>query len=99
VSHSATHHPDGVTLAVRAKPRASKSRVLGEREGALEVALAAPPVDGEANAELIRTLADHFGVARSQVQIAAGKSGKNKVVRLIGANLGDIERRLTEQPR
>jgi len=35
------------------KPRASKSRILGVREGMLEVALAAPPVDGEANAELI----------------------------------------------
>ena len=96
---AATPHADGVTLTVRAKPRASKSRVLGQRADALEVAIAAPPVDGEANAELVRTLADYFGLARSQVQITAGKAGKNKLVRLLGVNLSDVERRLAELAR
>lgn len=72
----------GVSLRVRVKPRASKSRVLGEKEGELEVAIAAPPVDGKANEELLRVLADYFDVPKSSVQIARGESGRSKLVRL-----------------
>ena len=61
-------------LTVRVKPRASKSRVLGAREGALEIAVAAPPVDGEANQELIRIAAAHFDLPRSRVKLVAGAS-------------------------
>ena len=49
---------DCLRIRVRVKPRASRSRVLGGRDGVLELSLAAPPVDGAANEELIRTLAD-----------------------------------------
>jgi uncharacterized protein (TIGR00251 family) len=76
--------PSGVELGVWAKPRASKSRVLGVREGRLEVALAAPPVDGEANEELVRLLADHFGVPRRNVELTAGQAGRTKRVRIAG---------------
>ena len=77
----------GVTVRVRVKPRASKSRVLGEKEGALEVAVAAPPVDGEANAELIRTLAKHLGVPRSAVTLEAGEASRQKRVRVAGLSV------------
>lgn len=87
-------HADGVDVTVRVKPRSSKSRVLGERGDAVEVAVSAAPVDGEANAELVRTLAEFFGLARSRVQIASGKTGKNKVVRLVGVSRDDVEKRL-----
>lgn len=96
VSDAASDHPEGVILTVRVKPRASRSRVLGIREGALEVAVAAPPVDGAANVELLRTLADHFGLPRSQVRILSGEAGKRKRVRLSGTRLEQIAARLTE---
>lgn len=80
----------GVSIRVRVKPRASKSRVLGEREGELEVAVAAPPVDGKANEELVRVLADYFEVPKSSVQIARGEGGRSKLVRL-----GVVPARLT----
>ena len=66
---------------MRVKPRASKSRVLGEKEGLLEVAVAAPPVDGAANDELVRTLADHFGVAKSTLEVVSGHASRLKTVR------------------
>jgi uncharacterized protein len=72
----------GVTLCIRVKPRASKSHVLGEREGELEVAVAAPPVDGKANQELVRVLADYFDVPKSAIEIARGESGRSKLVRI-----------------
>jgi uncharacterized protein (TIGR00251 family) len=72
----------GVSLKVRVKPRAAKSRVLGERGGELEVAVAAPPVDGAANDELIAVLAEHFEVPKRDVTIAHGASGRSKIVRI-----------------
>jgi uncharacterized protein len=72
----------GVSLRIRVKPRASKSRVLGEREGELEVAVAAPPVDGKANAELLRVLADYFDVPKTAIEIARGESGRSKLIRI-----------------
>jgi uncharacterized protein (TIGR00251 family) len=77
-----------IRLKVRVKPRASKSRVLGMKEDELEVAVAAPPVDGAANLELVRTLAEHFGVAKSAVEIVSGQTGRHKIVRIVGARSG-----------
>ncbi len=73
-----------VELGIWAKPRAAKSRLLGVRNGQLEVAIAAAPVDGAANEELIRLLASHFGISRSQVELVAGQAGRTKRVRLRG---------------
>jgi uncharacterized protein len=72
----------GALLRVRVKVRASKSRVLAYKGAELEVAIAAPPVDGAANEELVRTLAAHFGVAKSTVSIESGASSRSKLVRL-----------------
>ena len=70
----------GVSLRVRVKPRASKSRVLGERGSELEVAVAAPPVDGAANEELVRVLAEHFDVPKRALTITHGMGGRSKLV-------------------
>jgi uncharacterized protein len=78
-------------LEVRVKPRARKSAVLGVREGVLEVAVAAPPVDGAANEELIRTLAAHFDLGRRAVRLVSGESSRHKRIALDGVALRDIE--------
>ncbi len=65
---------------VHAKPRASRSRILGVRAGALEVSLAAPPADGAANAELVRVLAEALGVRRSEVTLVRGPASRSKLV-------------------
>ena len=72
----------GARLRVRVKTRASKSRVLGVKGGELEVQVAAPPVDGAANAELLRTVAAHFGVPKSSVTLESGATSRSKLVRL-----------------
>jgi uncharacterized protein (TIGR00251 family) len=75
-----------LTFKVRVVPRASRSEVVGEHDGALRVRIAAPPVDGAANNELIRVLADRFRVARGAVQILAGETSKLKTVRVTGVD-------------
>jgi len=77
----------GGTLSFRVQvaPRASRSEIVGEHNGALRVRVAAPPVDGAANEELIKTLARAFKVSRRAVQITGGSSAKLKQVSVVGA--------------
>jgi uncharacterized protein len=75
-----------LSFTVRVVPRASVSQIVGEHDGALRVRIAAPPVDGAANAELIFTLAKAFDVPRRAVEITGGHSSKLKQVSVIGAS-------------
>jgi hypothetical protein len=74
----------GAVLEILAQPRASRSRVVGEHDGRLKIQLAAPPVDGEANAALLAYLADALGVKRADVALLAGETGRRKRVRVSG---------------
>ena len=69
---------------VRVVPRASRSELVGEHDGALRVRIAAPPVDGAANDELVRLLARAFDVPRSAIDITGGHAAKLKTVRVAG---------------
>lgn len=81
-------------IRVRVKPRSSKSRVIGVREGALEVAVAAPPVDGEANSALIRTLAAALGSAKSAIEIISGEGSRTKLVSISGLTEAELRTKL-----
>lgn len=83
-----------VMLEIAAKPRASKSRVVGVRGEALAVALAAPPVDGAANEELVMVLARALGVAKSAVAIVRGETSKTKRVAIRGLDEAEVRARL-----
>ncbi len=78
------------------KPRASKSRVLGVREGALEVSVAAPPVDGEANLELSRFLSRFLGVRQRDVDVVTGKSARQKIIAVRGPTKAEILAKLAQ---
>lgn len=80
-----TEKENAIVLTVRVVPRASKSEIVGEYDGALKIRLAAPPVDGAANEELIKTLAKFFDVQRGAVEIIGGGASKTKQVRIAGA--------------
>ena len=81
-----TEKENTVVFAVRVVPRASRSEIVGEHEGALKVRIASPPVDGAANAELIKLLAKTFGVAKSEVEIVGGQTSKLKQVKISNAD-------------
>ncbi|MBV9240606.1 MAG: YggU family protein [Acidobacteria bacterium] len=78
-------------IGVRVVPRASRSEIVGLHDGALKVRIAAPPVDGAANAELVKVLAKAFSVPKSNVEILIGGSSKTKRVRILGANESAIQ--------
>ena len=70
--------PGGCELVVLVQPRASRTRVLGEHDGRLKIALAAPPVDGEANAALIGFLSDQLGVRKADISLLEGGTSRRK---------------------
>ena len=82
-----TEHAEGCVLPVRAQPGARRNGVQGEQNGALKVAVTAPPEDGRANAALVEVLRDWLGLRRSQVELVVGPTSRNKVflVRGLGA--------------
>jgi uncharacterized protein len=87
-----------VRLTVRAKPRASKSRIVVVNGFELEVALAAPPVDGAANAALLELLSEVLSIRKSALSLVQGASSKHKVVEVTGLSADDVAARLTHKP-
>ena len=86
-----TERDGAITFTVHVTARASRSDVVGEHDGALRVRVAAPPVEGAANEELVRTLARALNVPSRAVEITSGHASKVKQVRVTGA-----ERRVLE---
>ena len=82
------------SFTVWVKPRSSRNQVVGIREGALHVALTAPPVEGKANEALVRFLADLLGVRQNQVEIVSGERSRSKVVRIAGLAPAELRERL-----
>ncbi len=75
-----------LVLQLRVQPRASKDALLVD-DGRLRLRITAPPVDGAANAHLVRWLACTFGVANRHVEIIRGLSGREKTVRIIAPTI------------
>jgi uncharacterized protein (TIGR00251 family) len=90
-----TERAGAVRFEVRVRPRASRTAILGVREGALDVALSAPPVEGKANEELVKTVASALDVARRDVSIVAGEHGKRKVLEVRARDRAALLARLT----
>lgn len=85
-----TERDGGVTLMVRVIPRASKTEIVGEYDGAVKVRLSSPPVDGAANEELIKLFAKRLKVARSDVEILSGQTSKTKQIRINGVTAAEL---------
>ena len=75
---------ESVGLRVRVKPKSHRTEVVGVHDGALVVALAAPPHEGHANNELVRLIAQLANVPASRVQIVSGTSARTKLLRIHG---------------
>ena len=91
-----TPHAEGALLPVRAQPEARKNAVVGEHSGALKIAVTAPPEDGRANDALTELLREWLGLKRSRVELAAGKTNRNKQFLIRGLSPGELSE-LVEQ--
>jgi uncharacterized protein (TIGR00251 family) len=89
-----TTRDGAVRFRVQARPRAKESRVGGARAGALVVRLAAPPVDGAANAALLATLATALAIAKRDIELVRGEGSRAKVVQVRGLGADEVRARL-----
>ena len=87
-----TEKDGALIFTVRVAPQASKSEIVGEINGALKIRITSPPIDGAANAELIKLLAKVFGVSKSAVEIMSGQMAKTKRIKIYGANAENLKK-------
>ena len=89
-----TSQPDGVLLAIKLQPRASKNEI-GEPLGSeLRVKVTAPPVDAAANEALVRLIAETLDCPRRKVELLRGHTSRHKIVRVDGVTAATVLSRL-----
>jgi uncharacterized protein len=76
--------PTGVTISVYVAPRSSSNKVVGVHNGAVKIALTAPPVEGAANKALVEFIARVLNVPRASVSLVSGEGSRRKLVRVNG---------------
>ena len=81
-------------IRVRLQPRASSSRITGEKDGVIQVRVTAPPVDGEANAALEKLVAEKLGIAKSAVTVGKGETSRARSLAIDGPGAEDARRTL-----
>jgi hypothetical protein len=65
------------------QPKASRDEISGVQDDRLKIRITAPPVDGKANAHLVRYLSDILHVPRSRIELMNGETGKRKTLKII----------------
>jgi uncharacterized protein (TIGR00251 family) len=85
---------ESVTLDIKVIPRAGRTELAGTRDGAILIRLAAAPVEGAANHALVAFLAEVLDVAKRDITIVSGETGRLKRVKILGITAGDAQERL-----
>ncbi len=86
--------PRGIIVPVRAHAGARRNAILGERQGALRIAVSAAPEKGKANRSIAELLSDKIGVPKSAIEIIAGETSPQKRFLIVGATAEEIRRAL-----
>ena len=85
----------GAALAVRVTPRASRNEIVEiQSDGTVRIHLTAPAHEGKANEELIKFLAEIFGVPKSNVDIVAGATGRDKLISVLDMDAIEVHNRI-----
>ena len=85
----------GSALAIRVTPRASHNKIVEVMgDGTIKIHIAAPPVDGEANEQLVKYLAEILNIPRSRIEIVAGVSGRDKLISVLDMDAETVHKRI-----
>lgn len=87
---------DEVVLRVHVQPGTGRSALVGKHGDAVKARVAAPPVEGRANAALLALLAHDLGVKEDQLSLVSGESSRSKRVRITGIEPDEVLRLLGE---
>ena len=88
--------PDGVRIALKVIPGASRDRVAGVLGDALKVAVSKPPEAGAANKAVVQLLAGALHVPHGQIEVVKGRTSPRKEVLVRGIALDELRRRVDE---
>jgi uncharacterized protein len=77
-------------IKIKLLPRSSKSQIMGKEGGVYKIKVNSPPVDGEANKELISLLSKKLGQPKSNFEIIIGKTSRMKTVRIQGIDMASV---------
>jgi uncharacterized protein (TIGR00251 family) len=81
----------GSAIAVRVTPRSSRNEISEIlNDGTIKIRLTASPVEGKANAELIKFLAGVLNIPQDRIEIVAGQTGKDKLITILGMDTKDV---------
>lgn len=72
--------PEGIRLRLLLQPKASKDQIVGLHDNELKICITAPPVDGQANAHLLKFLSKQFKVPKSAIMLEKGELNRHKQV-------------------
>jgi uncharacterized protein (TIGR00251 family) len=86
--------PDGVRIALKVVPGASRDRIVGVLGDALKVAVSKPPEGGAANRVVVQLLANALGIPPKQVEVVKGHTSPRKDVLVRGIALADLRQRV-----
>ena len=89
--------PNQTNITVQVQPNARRNEVLGFEDGVLKVKIAAPPVKGRANRELIHFLSQLLNVSRGSITLEKGATSRRKVIGISGLSQAEVAKRLAAQ--
>jgi uncharacterized protein (TIGR00251 family) len=81
-------------IVVQVEPNAARSEVLRFKDGVLHIRIAAPPIEGKANRELMKFLGKILGIGKSNLTIKKGITSKRKIITVSGLTQGQLSERL-----
>jgi uncharacterized protein len=90
-----TAQPDGVSLAIKLHPRASRNEIGEPLGDELRARVTAPPVDAAANEALLRLLAETLDCPRGKVELLRGRTSRHKVVKIYGVSVAQVREKLS----
>ena len=82
-------------VSLLVSPGATRNKVLGFAEGQLRIKVAAPPVKGKANRELIAFLSQVLDIGKSDINIIKGHTSRNKLIAIDGLSQEEAMKRLS----
>lgn len=91
--------PDGAVIDVKVIPRAGRTELAGTRHEALLIRLAAPPVEGAANEELLAFLARLLDLPKRNIILVAGERSRHKKIKVIGTTAARVREKIAVDER
>ncbi len=85
----------GAAITVRVVPRSSRNQIMEiQEDGTIKIRLKAAPVEGQANKALIDFLSDVLDVPKSNIEIVAGMSGRDKLITILDLDSDAVQKKI-----